>query len=41
MVVGVSGQEVKSVADLRNQIAKGVSSVSISREGLISTIQFR
>jgi hypothetical protein len=26
---------------LRKQIAKGVSSVSISREGLVSTIQFR
>ena len=41
MVLGVSGQEVKNVAELRKQIAKGVSSVSISREGLVSTIQFR
>ena len=41
MVLGISGQEVKNVAELRKQIAKGVSSVSISREGLVSTIQFR
>jgi Do/DeqQ family serine protease len=41
MVTAVNGQPLKSVADLRTRIASGVSSVSISREGLVSTIQFR
>jgi serine protease Do len=41
MVVSVNGKDVKSVADLRSRIAGGVSSLSISREGLVSTIQFR
>jgi serine protease Do len=41
MVVSVNGKEVKSVADLRARIAAGVASLSISREGLVSTIQFR
>jgi serine protease Do len=41
MVAAINGQEVKSVADLRKRIAKGVSSLSIGREGLVSTIQFR
>jgi hypothetical protein len=29
------------VADLKQRIAAGVSSLSIGREGLVSTIQFR
>jgi serine protease Do len=41
MVTAVNGQEVKSVADLKKRIAAGVSSVSIGREGMVSTIQFR
>ena len=41
MVTAVNGQPLKSVADLRTRIASGVSSVSIGREGLVSTIQFR
>jgi Do/DeqQ family serine protease len=41
MVTAVNGQPVKSVADLKTRIASGVSSVSIGREGLVSTIQFR
>jgi serine protease Do len=41
MVTAVNGQPLKSVADLKTRIASGVSSVSISREGLVSTIQFR
>jgi serine protease Do len=41
MVVSVNGKEVKTVADLRARIAAGVASLSISREGLVSTIQFR
>jgi Do/DeqQ family serine protease len=41
MVTAVNGQPLKSVADLKTRIDAGVSSVSISREGLVSTIQFR
>jgi serine protease Do len=41
MVMAVNGQPVKSVADLRTRIASGVQSVSIGREGMVSTIQFR
>jgi serine protease Do len=41
MVIAVNGQEVKSVADLKKRIAAGVSSVSVGREGMVSTIQFR
>jgi serine protease Do len=41
MVTAVNGQPLKSVADLKTRIASGVSSVSIGREGLVSTIQFR
>jgi len=41
MVTAINGQDVKSVADLKQRIAGGVSSLSIGREGLVSTIQFR
>jgi len=41
MVTAVNGQEVKSVADLKARIAAGISSVSIGREGMVQTIQFR
>jgi len=41
MVTAVNGQPVKSVAELKTRIDSGVSSVSIGREGLVSTIQFR
>ena len=41
MVIAVNGQPVKSVADLRTRIASGVQSVSLGREGMVSTIQFR
>jgi Do/DeqQ family serine protease len=40
-LVAVNGEPVKSVADLRSRIAQGISSVSLGREGLVSTIQFR
>jgi serine protease Do len=40
-VSAINGQEVKSVADLKQRIAGGVSSLGIGREGLVSTIQFR
>src|SRR5216684_6945503 len=39
MVTAVNGQPLKNVADLKARIAAGVSSVSIGREGLVSTIQ--
>ncbi len=41
MVTAVNGQPVKSVAELKTHIAGGVSSVSIGREGMASTVQFR
>jgi len=41
MITAVNNQPVKSVADLKTRIASGVQSVSLSREGLASTIQFR
>jgi serine protease Do len=41
MVTAINGQEVKSVADLKKRIAGGVSSLSVGREGMVSTIQFR
>jgi len=41
MVVSVNGKDVKNVADLKAKIAAGVASLSISRQGLVSTIQFR
>ncbi len=41
MVSAVNGQPVKNVADLKSRIAAGVTSVSVGREGMVSTIQFR
>ena len=41
MVLGVNGQDVKNVAELKKRIAAGVASVSIGREGMVSTVQFR
>ena len=41
MVIAINGQEVKNVADLKKRIAAGVSSMSVGREGMVSTIQFR
>jgi serine protease Do len=41
MVTAVNGQEVKSVADLKARIPGGITSVSIGREGMVQTIQFR
>ena len=36
MVTAINGQEVKSVADLKQRIAGGVQSLSIGREGMVS-----
>ncbi|HKV15227.1 MAG TPA: PDZ domain-containing protein, partial [Reyranella sp.] len=41
MVIAVNGKEVKSVAELKDRIRSGVSSLSLGREGMVSTIQFR
>jgi Do/DeqQ family serine protease len=41
MVIAINGKEVKDVTDLKTRIAAGVSSLSVGREGMVSTIQFR
>lgn len=41
MILGINGQEVHNVAELKKRIAGGVASVSIGREGMVSTVQFR
>lgn len=41
MILATNGQDVKSVADLKKRIAAGITSVSIGREGMVSTVQFR
>ena len=41
MILATNGQDVKSVADLKKRIAAGITSVSIAREGMVSTVQFR
>jgi Do/DeqQ family serine protease len=41
MILSVNGQDVKNVAELKQRIAAGVASVSIGREGMVSTVQFR
>jgi Do/DeqQ family serine protease len=41
MVIAINGQDVKNVADLKKRIAAWVASMSIAREGMVSTIQFR
>ena len=41
MLIAVNGEEVKSVAELKDRIRSGISSLSIGREGMVSTMQFR
>jgi Do/DeqQ family serine protease len=41
MVMAINGQEVKSVADLKKRLGSPVASISVSREGMVQTIQFR
>ncbi|MDP1965183.1 MAG: PDZ domain-containing protein, partial [Reyranella sp.] len=41
MIQATNGQDVKSVEELKKRIAAGISSVSIGREGMVSTVQFR
>jgi len=41
MVVGVNGQDVRSVAELRQRATEGLANARIARGEMISTIQFR
>ncbi len=42
MILGINGQEMKSVSDLRERLERPpVNSVSIGRDGMVSTVQFR
>ena len=42
MILGINGQDVKNVAELRKRLEGGpVGSVSIGRDGMVSTVQFR
>lgn len=42
MILGINGQDVKNVDELKKRLAAGpVSSVSIGRDGMVSTVQFR
>lgn len=41
MILATNGQDVKNVEELKKRIAAGISSVSIGREGMVSTVQFR
>ena len=41
MILGINGQEVRNVAELKRRIAHGVASVSVGREGMVSTVQLR
>jgi serine protease Do len=41
MVMAINGQEVKSVADLKKRLTSPVASISVNREGMVQTIQFR
>jgi serine protease Do len=41
MILGINGQDVKNVAELKKRITGGVASVTIGREGMVSTVQFR
>ena len=41
MVTAVNGREIKSVAELKDLVAKGVNSVAFARDGMVQTVQFR
>ena len=42
MILGINGQDVKNVAELKKRLEAGpVGSVSIGRDGMVSTVQFR
>lgn len=41
MILGINGQDVKNVDDLKKRLGGQVSSVSIGRDGMVSTVQFR
>ncbi|HZP98997.1 MAG TPA: Do family serine endopeptidase [Reyranella sp.] len=41
MIVSLNGETMTSVADVKAQVVRGVANLSLSREGMVSTIQFR
>jgi serine protease Do len=41
MILGVNGQEVKNVAELKKRIASGINSISVGRDGAVFPVQFR
>ncbi|MBX9943574.1 MAG: Do family serine endopeptidase [Reyranella sp.] len=41
MILGINGQDVRNVAELKKRIGAGVASVTIGRDGMVSTVQFR
>ena len=41
MILGINGQDVRNVAELKKRVTGGVASVTIGREGMVSTVQFR
>ena len=41
MILGVNGQEVKNVADLKKRVASGINSISVGRDGVVFPVQFR
>jgi Do/DeqQ family serine protease len=40
-ILAVNGEAVKNVADLKRRLAAGVANITVGREGMTSTIQFR
>jgi serine protease Do len=41
MILGVNGQEVKNVAELKKRVASGINSISVGRDGVVFPVQFR
>ena len=41
MIVSLNGETMTSVADVKAQVVRGVAPLSLRREGMVSTIQFR
>jgi serine protease Do len=41
MILGVNGQEVKNVAELKKRVASGINSINVGRDGVVFPVQFR
>lgn len=41
MILGVNGQEVKNVAELKKRVAGGINSINVGRDGVVFPVQFR